>query len=231
MDPVGILRQTYLFADLAEEEVAALLPEVGERTFARGEAVWIEGDPALALYVVVDGQLKAHRVGVDGGEVILGINQAVDLFGEVGLFHPGGVRLVSMTAMTPSRCLRLAKAPLIAFLAGHPVAMERMLQRLSVIAGHAAHSFSALAFDDIQRRVAVALVGLADEFGEDLGERGTRIRLKLSQSTLAALVAASRENVNRALAGFRAAGWISQHDGHFHLHDLDSLRRAVDASL
>jgi hypothetical protein len=125
MDPVGILRQTYLFADLAEEDVAALLPEIGERTFARGESVWIEGDPALALYVVADGQLKAHRVGVDGGEVILGINQAVDLFGEVGLFHPGGVRLVSMTAMTPSRCLRLAKAPLVAFLAGHPVAMER----------------------------------------------------------------------------------------------------------
>jgi len=88
MDPVGILLQTYLFGDLAAEDVAALLPVLGERTFARGESVWIEGDPALALYVVVEGQLKAHRVGVDGGEVILGINQAVDLFGEVGLFHP-----------------------------------------------------------------------------------------------------------------------------------------------
>ncbi len=231
MDPVGILRQTYLFADLADEDVAALRPPLGERSFSRGESVWIEGDPALALYVVVEGQLKAHRVGVDGGEVILGINQAVDVFGEVGLFHPGGVRLVSMTAMTPSRCLRLAKAPLLDFLAHHPVAMERMLERLSVIAGQAAYSFSALAFDDIQRRVAVALVGLADEFGEDAGEHGTRIRLKLSQGTLAALVAASRENVNRALAGFVGAGWVSQRDGHFHLHDVGALRSAVDGNL
>jgi CRP-like cAMP-binding protein len=193
--------------------------------------VWIEGDPALALYIVAEGQLKAHRVGVDGGEVILGINQAVDPFGEVGLFHPSGVRRVSMTAMTPARCLRLAKAPMLAFLAQHPVAMERILERPSVIAGQAAYAFTGLAFDDIQRRVAVALVGLADEFGEDTGDGGTRIRLKLSQGTLAALVAASRENVNRALAGFVGAGWVSQQDGHFHLHDVAALRTAVDQNL
>jgi CRP/FNR family transcriptional regulator len=230
VDPAGILLQTYLFRDLAAADVAALLPALGERSYARGESVWIEGDPALALYIVVEGQLKAHRVGLDGGEIILGINHAVDPFGEVGLFHPGGVRLVSMTAMTPARCLRIPKAPMLEFMSRHPATMERLLERLSTIAGQAAYSFSSLAFDDIQRRVAVALLGLADEFGEATSDRGLRIRLRLSQSTLAALVAASRENVNRALAGFVGAGAVSQSDGHFHLHDLDALRRIAESS-
>ena len=52
---------------------------------------------------------------------------------------------------------------------------------------------------------------------------GVRIRLKLSQSTLAALVAASRENVNRALSAYVSAGVVSQQDGHFVIHDRSVL--------
>ena len=89
-----------------------------------------------------------------------------------------------------------------------------------------------MAFDDIRRRVAAALLGLAEEFGEPTPDQGTRIRLRLSQATLAALVAASRENVNRALSTFVRAGTISQQGGHFHLHDRAALERAAaDAEL
>ena len=52
---------------------------------------------------------------------------------------------------------------------------------------------------------------------------GVRIRLELSQRTLGALVAASRENVNRALAPLVAGGVISQRDGHFVVHDRAAL--------
>ncbi len=51
----------------------------------------------------------------------------------------------------------------------------------------------------------------------------SRIRLELSQRTLGALVAASRENVNRALAPLVAAGVISQRDGRFVIHDHAGL--------
>lgn len=231
MDPGSTLLRTDLFGDLTAEDVAELAPDIDERRYPRGQPLWVEGDPALALYILVEGQLKAHRIGVDGGEVILGIYESVDVIGEVGLFHPSGVRRVSTTAMSTARCLRIAKAPLLQFLARHPIAMERMFGRLSAIAGQAAYSFSGLAFDDIQRRVAAALLGLAEEFGERVGENDLRIRLTLSQGTLAALVAASRENVNRALATFVASGAVSQHEGHFHVHDADALRRVAESSV
>ncbi|MDN5860851.1 MAG: Crp/Fnr family transcriptional regulator [Pseudonocardia sp.] len=230
MDPAGILLQTDIFGDLTAADVAPLVPQLGECSLDRGQPLWIEGDPALALYVLAAGQLKSHRLSVEGAEVILGINRAIDVVGEVGLFHPTGVRRVSVTAMTPSRCLRIPKAPLLGYLAAHPRAMERMLGRLSLIAGQAAYSFSSLAFDDIRQRVAAALLGLGAEFGEETPDRGLRIRLRLSQSALAALVAASRENVNRALATFVAIGAVSQQDGRFHLHDRAALRRVADSS-
>jgi CRP-like cAMP-binding protein len=144
MDPVGILLQTSLFGDFEREDVEELLPVLGERALARGQSLWVEGDPALALYILVEGQLKSHRVGRDGGEVILLLQSAVDIVGEVGLFHPSGVRRVSVTAMTPARLLRIPKSPLMTFLTRHPAALGRMLERLSTIAGQAAYSFTDL---------------------------------------------------------------------------------------
>jgi CRP/FNR family transcriptional regulator len=223
VDVVDILLRAPVFGEVGRADLEPLVPHLRHRRFDRGQSVWVEGDPADALWVVAQGQLKSHRVNRDGGEVILGFSSAVDVMGEVGLFHPSGRRQVSVTAMEPSRCLTLARAPLVAFLAEHPVAMERMLERISAIAVRAAYSFSGVAFADIRRRVAGALLTLCDEFGEETGD-GTRIRLRLSQGTLAALVAASRENVNRALSSLVASGVVSQRDGRFHVHDVDALR-------
>ena len=227
MDPVGILLQTPIFRDLAAPDVEELLPDLRERSFAPGESVWLEGDPSDALYIVAEGQLKSYRVGPDGGELILLLQSGVDSAGEIGLFHPSGVRQVNVAAMVPTRCLVLPKATLVAFLARHPRSMERLLERICAMAGKTAYSLSGMAFDDIRRRVAVALLGLADEFGEQTPDQGVRIRLRLSQGTVAALVAASRENVNRALSTFLRTGAVSQQGGYFHLHDLDSLRAAA----
>jgi CRP-like cAMP-binding protein len=222
VDPARILLGTSIFRGQRPEDVAELLPHLRERRFARGEPVWLEGDAAEALYVVAQGQLKSHRVSRDGAEIILRLHPAGDCTGEVGLFHPTLVRQVSVSAMEPSICLLLPRAPLVAFLAEHPAVMLQLLEQLSVMAVASAYSFSGVAFDDIRTRVAVALRALAQEFGEP-ADGGVRIRLRLSQTALAALVAASRENVNRALSSLISAGTVSQSEGHFYVHDLTAL--------
>jgi CRP/FNR family transcriptional regulator len=224
VDRIAVLLQTPIFGDLSERDVEELLPALRERAYARGESVWLEGDPADSLHFLAEGQVKSYRVSRDGGEVILGFNSAVDILGEVGLFHPSGCRQVCVSAMEPARCLTLDRAALLTYLTRHPMAMQRMLERLSTVAVRAAYSFSGVAFDDIRRRVAGALLALVDEFGEPADE-GVRIRLRLSQATLAALVAASRENVNRALSTF-STRVVSQRNGYFVVHDRAALEQA-----
>lgn len=228
MDRIAILLRTPIFRDLTEREVRELVPDVRERSFARGQSVWVEGDPVDALYVVAEGQLKSYRVSRDGREVILALHSSGTVTGDIGLFHPAGVRWVSVAAMTPTRCLTLAKAPLVRFLARHPDAMERMLEHLAKGAVQVAYAFSGVAFDDIRGRVAGLLLSLAEEFGEPT-PHGVRIRLRLSQSTLAAHVAASRENVNRALSSLVTSGAVSQSEGHFYIHDRLALERVAAA--
>jgi CRP-like cAMP-binding protein len=230
MDRAGVLLQTPLFRDLVREDVEELLPHLTERRYDAGQILWIEGDPADALYVLAEGALKSHRLSRDGGEVILGFDAAVDIAGQVGLFHPSGKRQVNVTAMVSSRCLLLRRPILVDFLSKHPTAMTRLLEDLAGISVQAASSFTGVAFDDIRRRAARTLLALAEEFGEP-GLDGVRIRLELSQRTLAGLVAASRENVNRALAPLVAGGVISQIEGHFVVHDRVALAAAAEAAL
>ncbi|WP_183098695.1 Crp/Fnr family transcriptional regulator [Nocardioides pelophilus] len=227
MDPAWILLQTPLFGGLARGDVEELVPHLTEQRYDAGESVWIEGDRADVLLVIAEGMLKSHRLSRDGAEVIVAINAAVDATGEVGLFHRSRIRQVSVTAMAPTRCLLLRRQLLLDFLGRHPTALELMLEQIAGLTVRAAHSFTGLAFDDIRRRAARTLLALADEFGEPVAG-GTRIRLELSQRTLAALVAASRENVNRALAPLVASGVISQQDGHFVVHDRDALGASAD---
>jgi len=230
MDLARILVQTPIFSGLTPSDVEELLPHLTERSFDAGETVWMEGDPADALYVVAEGLLKSYRLSRDGGEVIVGLHPAVGVTGEIGLFHASRTRQVNVTAMNPSRCLLLRRDPLVAFLSRYPLAMEQLLEQICGQTVRVAYSFTGMAFDDIRHRAAGTLLALADEFGEPI-PGGIRIRLELSQRTLAALVAATRENVNRALAPLIAGGTISQSDTHFVIHDRDALAAVAEESL
>ncbi len=221
-----MLLQTRIFRDLDRQAVQELLPRVHQLGFVRGESLWQEGDPATALYVVAEGQLKSYRVSSEGTELILELVRSGGITGQGGLFHPSGVRRVSVSAMEATRCLTIEREPLLAFMTRHPPAMLRMLESLSELAVRTVYSLSDVAFEDIRRRVARTLLALSTEHGETQ-DGAVRIRLKLSQTTLAAMVAASRENVNRALAQFIARGNVSQREGFFFVHDRKALEAEV----
>jgi CRP-like cAMP-binding protein len=77
---------------------------------------------------------------------------------------------------------------------------------------------------DITGRVAKKLLELAASHGEKTND-GVRIGLRLTQRTLAGLVSASRENVNRSLSRFQKQGIITKDGGYITIVHRDRLRR------
>jgi len=227
MDCAAALLRTEMFRCLPRRDVDEILPALGQLAFARGQALWHEGDRAEALYVIAEGQVKGYRVSQDGAEVIVQLASSGAILGEAGVFHPSGVRQVSVTAMMPTVCLTISREPLVAILTRHPPVMRRMLSSLSERATLATYAFTHLAFEDIRSRVARTLLDLACQYGEPV-DSGVRITVRLSQASLAAIVAASRENVNRALAPLLENGQVSHSDGFFVVHDRAALEELVD---
>ncbi len=91
--------------------------------------------------------------------------------------------------------------------------MWRVITVLSEYIRRKDEAIADLAFHDIPGRVARKLLELASSRGEAVGS-GTQIRLPLSQQSLAGLVGASRENVNRSLRRFASLGLIEIGRGH-----------------
>jgi CRP/FNR family transcriptional regulator len=223
-DALGLLRRTPLFAGLSPADLQPLLPDLRWRRFARESYIFREGDPGDHLHIIASGEVRILRTTLAGGEVVFAILGAGDVFGELAVLEENAVRSADAQAITETKCLALHKHALVAFLQARPKAMWQVITVLSDYIRRKDEAFADLAFHDIPGRVARKLLDLASARGEQSGS-GTRIMLPLSQRTLAGLVGASRENVNRALSRFAALGFIELGRGRITLLKPDELDR------
>ncbi len=224
MDPVQILQRSALFEGVALSDLETLVPDLHRRSFGAGTHIFREGDPGLHLHLILKGEVKITRSGPRGAEVVFAVLLPGDLFGELALFEDGALRTADAVAVEPTECLTLERRALIAFLDSHPERMWHLIRSLSAYIRRKDESFAEVAFLDIQGRVARKLLELARTQGEAV-RGGTRIRVRVSQRTLAGMVAARRENVNRALSRFAALGDISMAGGYITVLDAAALRR------
>jgi CRP-like cAMP-binding protein len=205
-------------------DLESLLPDLHRRSFEAGTHVFREGDLGQQLYLILDGEVKIARSGPGGAEVVFAVLLPGDMFGELALLEEGAVRTADAVAVQPTDCLTLERRALIAFLDSHPERVWRLVRALSAYIRRKDESFAEVAFLDIQGRVARKLLEMAQAHGEPAAG-GTRIKVRISQRTLAGMVAARRENVNRALSRFVALGDISMTGGYITILDAAALRR------
>jgi CRP/FNR family cyclic AMP-dependent transcriptional regulator len=224
MDPHEVLMGSALFEGMDAADLASLVPRLHTRSFGAGTYIFREGDLGLHLYVILSGEVKIIRSGPRGAEVVFAVLMPGDLFGELALLEEGAVRTADAVAVQPTECLTLERNALMTFLDADRERMWHLIRFLSAYIRRKDESFAEVAFLDIQGRVARKLLELARTHG-DPTTGGTRIRVRISQRTLAGMVAARRENVNRALSRFAAHGDIKIAGGYITVLDAAALRR------
>lgn len=224
VDPVQVLQRSALFEGVDTAELESLVPNLHRRSFPAGTHIFREGDPGLHLHLILSGEVKIARAGPGGAEVVFAVLLPGDTFGELALLEEDALRTADAVAVEPTECLTLERRALITFLEAHPERMWHLIRFLSAYIRRKDESFAEVAFLDIQGRVARKLLELAQKQGEPV-QGGTRIRVRISQRTLAGMVAARRENVNRALSRFASLGDISIAGGYITILDANALRR------
>ncbi|MGN6166940.1 MAG: cyclic nucleotide-binding domain-containing protein, partial [Solirubrobacteraceae bacterium] len=103
--------------------LAAVATEV---RFASGVEIIHEGDPADALYVLVEGEVEVSARGEEGGpERFLRTMSAPTYFGEIGVLQHVP-RTATVRATWPCRCERIAGADLLEALNSTPPSVSLM---------------------------------------------------------------------------------------------------------
>ena len=224
-DVVRGLSRSYLFEGLTAEEIEPLAVISRERRVVRGEYVFHAGDPADELWVVVSGEVKDCVVDMDGNEVVHFVHGPGMTFGEPGFFAHDHVRIVDVIAVLPTTLIRLDRADLVPFMEHHPILKDRALEALASNSRFQANLISSLLTRPLVDRLVLRLLELVDSGPER--RAGEAVTPKITQSTLAAMIGVSRENVNRALAALALDGSIRLEDGRYVLVDEQRLRREV----
>jgi CRP/FNR family transcriptional regulator/CRP/FNR family cyclic AMP-dependent transcriptional regulator len=223
-NPLGLLAGSAIFEGLREADLERLLPSLRVRSFGKDSYLFREGDPGSHLYLVVHGEVKIARVTESGGEIVFAVVGPGGVIGELSVFDEDGERSTDAVALVPTECLALPREAVVEFFLHHPQQLLRLVSNLAAFVRRKDAAIAEVAFLDIPGRVALKLLELADTKGQPSAE-GVVIRVPLSQRTLAGMVGASRENVNRALHRFVQLGYIAQTRGTITVLKPEELRR------
>lgn len=206
MELGAILRRVWLFSQLDDAQIEQIKHLCRRRGCAPRETVVAQGDDSGDLFAVVSGRLKVATANGDGGEMVLSILGAGDVFGEVALLDDQP-RSASVSALERCDLLVLDRRAFRALLLRMPplsLALMRVLARRLRDLSDRAQDVSLL---DVTGRLARALLALARRFGGPT-PAGLAVELKLSQQELGEMVGATREMVNRCLRRWTDAGII-----------------------
>jgi CRP-like cAMP-binding protein len=173
------------------------------RRFEDGDVIVRQGEPATGLYVVLSGAVMLTAVSPAGREAVLGLLGPPLAFGQASL----SARAHGATARAVGGCfimeLRVgserAQGP------GQGAGVHSPVQLLAARIEALEEWLADLVLYDVPVRVARRLSDLVEGFGV-LRPEGVLIDLPVTQGRLAAMVGASRESVNRALAQLAARG-------------------------
>jgi CRP/FNR family cyclic AMP-dependent transcriptional regulator len=229
-DVVAALLRSYLFEDLDPDSVRPLALTSSVRRLVRGEFLCHVGDVVNEIYVVITGEVKDILVSVDGEEVIHFVHGPGMTFGEAGFFSVDRVRIVDVVAVAPTTILRLDRRDLVPFMARYPQVKDRALEGLASNTRWQTTMIAALATRPLVNRLAFRLLELVDSNTDRTSsDRGGGVARtpKISQTTLAAMIGATRENVNRALAVLTEQGLVRREGGAYLLLDEAGLRQGL----
>src|SRR5262245_4056611 len=89
LDKIVALKRTALFQDLDDRALQSLAERCVPRSFRKDEVLFIAGEKARGLYVIVQGSVRAFRESTDGREQVIHVERAGATIAEVPVFDDG----------------------------------------------------------------------------------------------------------------------------------------------
>ncbi|HMV87334.1 MAG TPA: Crp/Fnr family transcriptional regulator [Blastocatellia bacterium] len=205
-EKLAALRRTLLFGELPEAELNALADRAVERRLKRDEILFVAGDEAAGLFVIVGGALRAFREGVDGREQVIHVERAGATIAELPVFddkpYPSTV-----AAEEDSTVLFIAKRDVKSLCLSNPVIALAALKLLAGRLRKCAELVEALSLREVDQRLARWLLAESRVRGKRTAE-GLELTLVLTNQQIAARIGSVREVVSRALARLQNNGLI-----------------------
>lgn len=193
------------------------------RLLQRGETLFLQGDPAQHLFLILDGWMKVYRMTSDGAEAVIHVFHDGESFAEPAVFGLGRYPAAAEAA-TDARILAIPGAAMVDSLQADPALALRIIGHFSQRMHHLVSETERRQVLSTPMRVASFLLGLVDD--RPLPDSPVTLRLPYDKALIAARLGMTPESFSRALAKLKPQG-VDGHGQQITLADPRALAEAV----
>jgi len=183
-----------------------LLSQLGKhgvaRMFRERTVLVTEGENTDALYIILEGRVRAYVSDASGREAVLSVMGPGEYFGEVAFDE--GPRSASVITLEPCRLIVVPRVEFAQFLEDHPEFAHHFINKLIQRIRTLTQSVSSLSLMDAYGRVARLLLE------SSVKKDGLQfVPERLTQADIASRVGCSREMVSRIFKDLVTGGYIA----------------------
>jgi len=216
-----IAKQSILFSSLPDELADTLLERSVTRSYDRGETIFLQGEPAAFVNIVLEGWVKLFRISPNGSEAVVGVFTRGRSFGEAAAFR-ADVYPVAAEAVTDCRLLQVRASMILETMKSHPELCT------AIVAATFRHLHSLIAqVEQLKahtgaQRVAEFLLELCP-----VEEGACAVTLPYDKILIAGRLGMKPESLSRAFARLRETG-VRVKQNHAAIADVAKLRNYVE---
>ncbi len=195
-----VVRRAPLFAGLADIMLERLLAMAGVVEHPRGELLFLRGQPANRIYLLLGGWVKIFRDTADGEQTVIAVLKPGETVAEAAIFlgrnYPASAEVVE-----DARLLDIPAKPFLKLLRQDGDLALHLLGALSLRLRNLVTHIEQLQSRSTTQRLGGFLLGLSE-----VREGSARIRLPYDKHLVAARLGMKPESLSRALAKLKKYG-------------------------
>lgn len=208
---VSRLGRTSFFNGLDGEDLTRLAQISRVSSFKPDALLFAQGDESDGLFCVVDGIVRIFLTADDGRELTIQLFEEGEVIGEIALID-GLPRSAGAAALIDTTLLFVPRQPFMNLLDSSAQLQRQIILSLCERLRQTNDQVNRAVFHDLRHRLLVLLRQLALIHGR-IDQDVAVVELDLTQGTLAQMLGASREAVNKLIRGLTKEGRLSV-DGH-----------------
>lgn len=203
----SLIRGLSIFQSMSDEDLDAVLAQASARQFPVGQAVFEQGEMATEFFALLHGRLKVVQTTLDGQQVVVRHVSPGDIFGIARAMRRPDYPATAV-AVVDSLTLVWPSGHWEAFIARSPVLALNALQTVGQRLQDAHARIRELSTEEVERRVAHALLRLVQQAGRK-SEEGILIDFPVTRQDLAEMTGTTLHTVSRVMTAWEAKGIVA----------------------
>lgn len=207
---------------MASKSKSDLFPNKYVKNYEKKELIYHVGETPTNVYQLESGKVKLTRLSDDGKEMVLDLLKPGDYFGYWSVLQKENTT-ENAEALEPSKVVHIPHSDFLEVVQNESDIASKFIKLLSNNLLAQQYKIVELAYNSVRKRVASALIQLADKYTDDPTKP---FSMAVSRETLAGIAGTSVESAIRMLSEFKSDGLVEVNKANIKIVNYDKLKNA-----